>query len=72
MYQFNGFTEKANKALNLAIDCAGGFGHDYSGSEHILLGLLKESTGVDAAVLTKLGVTAEGIEALIKEKMGAA
>lgn len=72
MYQFNGFTEKANKALNLAIDCAGGFGHDYIGSEHILLGLLQESTGVAAAVLTKLGVTAEGIEALIKEKIGSA
>lgn len=72
MYQFNGFTEKANKALNLSIECAGEFGHDYIGSEHILLGLLKESTGVAAAVLTKLGVTAEGIEKLIKEKIGVA
>ena len=41
-YNFNGFTEKANMALNIAIDTAGRFGHTYVGSEHLLLGLLKE------------------------------
>ena len=46
MYRFNGFTEKANSALNLAITSAQELGHDYIGSEHLLLGLLKEGTGV--------------------------
>lgn len=71
MYQFNGFTEKANQALNLSITAAGELGHDYIGSEHILLGLLKEGTGVAYTVLNKLGVTIEKMEVLIREKIGA-
>ncbi len=51
MYRFNGFTQKANHAMNLAIQCAEEMGHTYVGSEHILLGLLKEGSGVAAAVL---------------------
>ena len=70
MYQFNGFTEKAVIALNKAIEAAGDFGHDYIGSEHILLGLLKENSGVAYTVLNKLGVTAEAYEKLIAEKIG--
>lgn len=70
MYQFNGFTEKANQALNLSIAGAGELGHDYIGSEHILLGLLKEGSGVAYTVLNKLGVTTEKLEALIREKIG--
>ena len=37
MYKFNGFTEKANNAINLAIESAQDMGHTYIGSEHILL-----------------------------------
>lgn len=70
MYQFNGFTEKANTALNLAITAAGELGHDYIGSEHILLGLLKEGSGVAYTVVHKLGVTAENLEQLIRAKIG--
>ena len=44
MYRFNGFTQKANHAMNLAIQCAEEMGHTYVGSEHILLGLLKEGS----------------------------
>ncbi|MFQ9952241.1 MAG: Clp protease N-terminal domain-containing protein, partial [Clostridium sp.] len=50
MYRFNGFTEKANKALNLAIESAEEMGHTYVGTEHILLGLLQEQSGVAATV----------------------
>ncbi|MBR3972067.1 MAG: hypothetical protein IKJ83_04220, partial [Ruminococcus sp.] len=39
MYNFKGFTQKANVALNLAIDYAGELGHTYIGTEHLLLGL---------------------------------
>ncbi|MBP3381025.1 MAG: ATP-dependent Clp protease ATP-binding subunit, partial [Clostridia bacterium] len=56
-YRFKGFTEKANTALNLAIRAAQAFGHTYVGTEHILLGLLKEGTGVAAVVLGNHGVT---------------
>ncbi len=70
MYRFNGFTEKANNALNLAIQSAGEMGHTYIGSEHIILGLLKEETGVAAAVLNKLGATAENFEETVRQKIG--
>jgi ATP-dependent Clp protease ATP-binding subunit ClpC len=70
MYQFNGFTEKANKAMNLAIDAAKNLGHTYIGSEHMLLGLLEENTGVAATVLQKLGVTHEKLEQLMREQIG--
>ncbi len=70
MYRFNGFTEKANKALNLAIDSAERMGHTYVGSEHILLGLLREGNGVAYAVLDELGVKSDTIADFIKEKIG--
>lgn len=71
MYRFNGFTEKANNALNFAIEGAENLGHTYIGSEHIVLGLLKEGTGVAATVLNKLQVTAEQMQTLMSEKIGA-
>ncbi|WP_099204483.1 ATP-dependent Clp protease ATP-binding subunit [Scatolibacter rhodanostii] len=70
MYQFEGFTGKANQALNLAVDAAGEFGHDYIGSEHILLGLLREGSGVAYTILNKLGVTDEKISEMIEAKIG--
>lgn len=69
-YNFNGFTSKANDALNQAINSAETFGHTYVGSEHLLLGLLKIGSGVASAVLNKSGVTAEKIEELIRSKIG--
>lgn len=69
-YRFKGFTEKANNAMNLAITSAEELGHDYVGSEHIMLGLLKEGTGVAFTVLNKLGVAAEEFEKLIQERIG--
>ena len=59
MYRFNGFTEKANKALNNAIETAQDFGLTYIGSEHLLYGLLLEQDCVAAKVLNDNGVTAE-------------
>ncbi|MCI8360434.1 MAG: ATP-dependent Clp protease ATP-binding subunit, partial [Clostridiales bacterium] len=69
-YNFTGFTEKANKALNLAIDTAERFGHTYIGSEHILLGLTKEGSGAAAAILRDKGITAERLEKLMAEAIG--
>ncbi len=59
MYLFKGFTEKANRALNLAIEAAQEMGHSYIGTEHVVLGLLREGTGVAAQVLQAHGVNAE-------------
>ncbi len=70
MYRFNGFTEKANNAMNLAISSAEELGHTYVGSEHILLGLLKEGTGVASVVLNELGVYADELEDLIENEIG--
>ena len=66
MFKFQGFTEKANKALNLAVESAQQFGHSYVGTEHVLLGLLKEGTGVACTALSACGVTAEMIEEKIR------
>ncbi|HCC34831.1 MAG TPA: ATP-dependent Clp protease ATP-binding subunit ClpC [Ruminococcaceae bacterium] len=70
MYKFNGFTEKANHALNLAISSAEQLGHTYIGSEHLLLGLIKEESGVAANVLESQGVTAEKFEEILKNTVG--
>ncbi len=71
MYKFDRFTEKANSAMNLAIAAAGELGHAYVGSEHILIGLLREGTGVAYNVLNKLGVSEETTVRLIKDRVGA-
>jgi dihydroneopterin aldolase len=56
---FERFTERARKAVVLAQEEAGLLRHNYVGTEHILLGLLREDEGVAARALTALGVTAE-------------
>ena len=66
-YRFKGFTEKANQALNLAIEAAQQLGHTYIGTEHIVLGLLREGSGVAASVMGARGVTAAQYEEKIAE-----
>ena len=61
MYQFKGFTEKANKALNLEIESAEEMRHNYVGTEHILYGLVKEGSGVAATALNECGVTEDAL-----------
>ena len=58
---FNKFTERARKVILLAKEEAKKFNHDYIGTEHILLGLIREGEGVAAAVLQKLGLSPEKI-----------
>jgi ATP-dependent Clp protease ATP-binding subunit ClpA len=54
--KFNRFTERARKVLSLAQEEAQRFQHNYIGTEHILLGLIREGEGVGAKVLRNLGV----------------
>ncbi len=58
---FNRFTERARKVIILAKEEAKRFNHDYIGTEHILLGLVREGEGVAAAVLRNLGLSSENI-----------
>ena len=58
---FNRFTERARKVIILAKEEARRFNHDYIGTEHILLGLIREGEGVAAAVLRNMGVFLETI-----------
>jgi ATP-dependent Clp protease ATP-binding subunit ClpC len=58
---FNRFTERARKVVILAKEEARRFNHDYIGTEHILLGLIREGEGVAATVLQKMGVSLENI-----------
>ena len=67
MFKFQGFTEKANNALNLAVQSAEQLGLTYVGTEHVLLGLLKEGTGVAYTALSRCGLTAEQVESRLKE-----
>lgn len=71
MYSFKGFTQKANKALNLAINTAEQLGHTYIGTEHILCGLLEEGSGVAATALTNSGASFEKLVQSIKTEIGA-
>lgn len=70
MYRFNYFTQKSNEALNLAIKSAENLGHNYVGSEHILLGLLKTESGMAYSALDEKGITASDLEDFIKENIG--
>src|SRR6266566_5821709 len=49
------FTPRAKKVLELSLREANGLGHNYIGTEHLLLGLIREGSGVAAQVLVKLG-----------------
>ena len=54
--RFDKFTERARKVLQLAQEEAQRFNHNYIGTEHLLLGLVREGEGVAAKVLGNLGV----------------
>ena len=56
MYNFKGFTEPANMALNHAIEAAGNLGHTYIGSEHLLIGLLQQTGCIAQKALQSKGI----------------
>ncbi len=68
MYQR--FTEKAERAITFSQQSAVELGHNYVGTEHILLGLVKEGTGVAARVLQAQGITEDKILREIDELIG--
>ena len=58
---FGRFTDRARKVFALANQEAQRLNHEFVGTEHILLGLVKEGSGVGANVLKNLGVELEGV-----------
>ena len=70
MFRFSGFTQKANNAINTAITQAGSLGHTYVGSEHLILGMLDEGSGVAYTVLTQKNITFEGYRGQIVQSVG--
>src|ERR671937_2186011 len=59
--RFDKFTERAKKVLVLAQEEAQRFNHNYIGTEHLLLGLVREGEGIAAGVLESLGVNLEKV-----------
>ena len=66
----NRFTHKAQNVLNTALKSASEMGHTYIGSEHLLLGLLSESSGVAAHYLIERGTEPEKIREAIEDLAG--
>ena len=66
----NRWTEKAQNALRLSYEAASALGHNYVGSEHILLGLLGEKRGVASKILLSYGVTGDALTAAIVQAIG--
>ena len=62
-----GFTKKAEEALGLAAEAAGELGHNSVGTEHILLGLLRQRDCVASAVLIENGADEERIVAILEQ-----
>jgi len=69
---FERFTDRARHVVVCAQDEARALRHNYIGTEHILLGLLREQEGVAAQVLTSVGVTLERTRAEVLKVVGAA
>lgn len=65
------FTPKAKKVLELAMEEARQLEHNYIGTEHLLLGILRENEGMAAQVLLNLGVKLEDVRAEVMELLGA-
>ncbi len=67
----NKFTPGAEEALRLSQEAAGELGHGYVGTEHLLLGLIRENEGIAHTVLTEAGLTDDMIVEIIKTSVGA-
>jgi ATP-dependent Clp protease ATP-binding subunit ClpC len=68
--RFDKFTERARRVLTLAQEEAHRFNHSYIGTEHILLGLVREGDGVAAKVLANLGVELNKVRSAVEFIIG--
>ena len=68
--KFDKFTERARKVLTLAQEEAQRFNHNYIGTEHLLLGLVREGDGVAARVLNNMGVNLPKVRSAVEFIIG--
>src|ERR687892_2315932 len=68
--KFDKFTERARKVLTLAQEEAQRFNHNYIGTEHLLLGLVREGDGVAARVLGNMGVQLPKVRSAVEFIIG--
>src|SRR5438552_16686410 len=68
--RFDKFTERARKVLQLAQEEAQGFNHGYIGTEHLLLGLVREGEGVAAKVLANMGIELNKVRSAVEFIIG--
>ncbi len=68
--RFDKFTERARKVLTLAQEEAQRFNHNYIGTEHLLLGLVREGEGVAAKVLANMGVELSKVRSAVEFIIG--
>ncbi len=68
--RFDKFTERAKKVLVLSQEEAQRFNHNYIGTEHLLLGLLREEQGIAAAVLRALGAGTDRVRDAVEHVIG--
>ena len=69
---FERFTDRARRVFVLAQEEARTLGHNFLGTEHLLLGLLRESDGMAAKALSQLGVRLDDVRERVKETIGPA
>jgi ATP-dependent Clp protease ATP-binding subunit ClpA len=67
---FERFTDRARRVVVLAQDEARLLNHNYVGTEHVLLGLIREREGVAATALESLGISLEAVRAQVEEIIG--
>jgi ATP-dependent Clp protease ATP-binding subunit ClpC len=67
---FERFTDRARQAVALSQEEAKMFGHDYVGTEHLLLGLIHEGEGVAAKALESLGISLQAVREQVEEIIG--
>jgi ATP-dependent Clp protease ATP-binding subunit ClpA len=67
-----GLTPRAKRVIELAVDDARRMNHGYIGTEHLLLGLVREGEGIAAGVLVSLGVQVEQLRVEIARELGEA
>lgn len=65
------FTPRAKKVMELALEEAAMLGHTYIGTEHLLLGLLQEGSGIAASALAAMKVKLEDVRAEVLDVLGA-
>ncbi len=71
MFSYNSrFTQRAENAIRLAQEAAQELGHGYVGSEHILLGLIRETDGIASKALVRAGVDGDALKSAIVEAIG--